>query len=105
MKNKKRIKRNYDRLVAWGAIIFFFVLLAVAVSVRTQELSTRVPVSYEAMTVRTGDTLWGIASERCPANMDKRDYIRTVQKKNGIGADIYPGDVLYVPTYERRNAA
>lgn len=99
MKNKKRIKRNYDRLVAWGAIIFFFVLLAVAVSVRTQELSTRVPVSYEAMTVRTGDTLWGIASEHCPANMDKRDYIRTVQKKNKIGADIYPGDVLYVPTY------
>lgn len=101
MKNKKRIKRNYDRLVAWGAILFFFVLLAVAVKVRSQELSASVPVSYETLTVRTGDTLWGIASERCPANMDKRGYIRTVQKKNNVGADIYPGDELLVPIYSQ----
>ena len=99
---RKRIKRNYDRLVAWGAILFFFLLLAVAIFVRTENITrVQTPVSYEALTVRTGDTLWGIASERCPANMDKRDYIRTVQKKNRVGADIYPGDELFVPIYGR----
>ncbi len=98
--SRKRIKRNYDRLVAWGAILFFFLLLAVAIFIRTGEVTrVQTPVSYEALTVHTGDTLWGIASERCPANMDKRDYIRTVQKKNRVGADIYPGDELLVPTY------
>lgn len=97
---RKRIKRNYDRLVAWSAILFFFLLLAVAIFVRTENVTrVQTPVSYEALTIRTGDTLWEIASERCPASMDKRDYIRTVQKKNGIGADIYPGDELLVPVY------
>ena len=97
---RKRIKRNYDRLVAWGAILVFFLLLAVAIFGRTENITrVQTPVSYEALTIRTGDTLWEIASERCPSNMDKRDYIRTVQKKNGIGADIYPGEELLVPIY------
>ena len=101
MKNKKRTKRNIDRLVMWGVILFFFVLLAVAVSVRTQELSQGVPTSYEVLTVHAGDTLWGIASERCPDGMDKRGYIRAVQQKNHIGTDIFPGDKLLVPVYEK----
>lgn len=52
------------------------------------------------VTVHSGDTLWEIASEYCPEDMDKRKYIHIIQDDNGCGADIRSGDVLTVRVYD-----
>lgn len=53
----------------------------------------------ETVMVRSGDTLWSIASERCDG--DVRPCIALIKKINDLdSSDIYPGQQLTVPIYE-----
>ncbi len=56
--------------------------------------------SEDVVIVRSGDTLWGLAEMYCPNDMDKRDYVRTLQSDNDCGAVIRAGDVLTVRVYD-----
>lgn len=52
-------------------------------------------------TYDTGSTLWDIAKEHCPDDMDVRDVIREIRKVNGIeGSVIYQNWLYKVPVYE-----
>ena len=52
---------------------------------------------YKTVTVRQGDTLWGIASEH-RGNMDIRQYIYQIKKINNLeDAIIYAGQKLNLP--------
>lgn len=57
------------------------------------------PCGYETVTVHSGDTLWGISEGYCPEYMDIREYISDLMRRNGIGAEIYPGQIIEVPIY------
>lgn len=56
-------------------------------------------VAIETYTVEKGDTLWDIAKEHAPRNMDVRDYIYRLRKINDMhaSATIYPGQELALP--------
>ncbi|MCH5186312.1 MAG: LysM peptidoglycan-binding domain-containing protein [Oscillospiraceae bacterium] len=57
-------------------------------------------VKTETYTVSSGDTLWSIASEYCPSNMDKRDYISELIKLNNIqNCTVYPNRSIQVIVY------
>jgi len=43
-------------------------------------------------TVSRGDTLWSIAREYCPEDMDIRDYIDRLH----ISPELYPGQVITI---------
>jgi nucleoid-associated protein YgaU len=55
---------------------------------------------YESYIIQSGDTLWDIAVEFTPNNRDCRDTIDEIKEVNGIGNDIYTGQVICVPVYE-----
>ena|SRR5207249_2228482 len=53
---------------------------------------------YQTVTVRPGDTLWAIASDRYP-NADTREKVGEIERANGLGdAFIHPGQSLKVPS-------
>ena len=94
---QERNERRADILTACGiiaAVAVAAVLLAGAGKVERE-------YSEETVTVRSGDTLWGIADAYCPENMDKREYIRVIEADNECGADIMAGQVLTVRVYEK----
>lgn len=51
--------------------------------------------------VEKGDTLWDIAEHFKPEGLNVSKYIYELRKLNGIGADIYPGQVITVPVANR----
>lgn len=94
---QERNERRADILTACGiiaAVALLAVLLAGAGRAERE-------YSEETVTVRSGDTLWGISEQYCPENMDKREYIRVIEADNGCGADIMAGQVLTVRVYEK----
>ena len=93
---QKRNERRANSLTACGiiaAVAVAAVLLAGAGKPREY--------SEETVTVRSGDTLWGIAEQYCPDDMDKRDYVHMLEVDNGCTSAIKAGDVLTVRVYEK----
>jgi len=53
---------------------------------------------YKMITVHSGDTLWGIASDYVEPSKDIRKYIREICALNDVKpGKIYPGQVIIVP--------
>ena len=93
---QERNERRADILTACG------IIAAVAVAAVLLAGAGK-PREYceETVTVRSGDTLWGIADAYCPEDMDKREYIRAIEADNECTSAIKAGDVLTVRVYEK----
>lgn len=56
--------------------------------------------NYETVEISLGDTLWKIASEYAPENMDVRRAVYKLQKFNNLTAtDLMPGMVIRIPDF------
>ncbi|WP_110932694.1 LysM peptidoglycan-binding domain-containing protein [Paenibacillus bouchesdurhonensis] len=52
----------------------------------------------ESVVVKRGDSLWKIAADHKPSNMDTRIYIDAIKRANSLkGSNIQPGDILVMP--------
>lgn len=93
---QERNERRADILTACG------IIAAVAAAALLLAGAGRAEREYseETVTVRSGDTLWGIADMYCPEGMDKREYIRAIEADNDCSANIRAGQVLTVRVYE-----
>ena len=58
--------------------------------------------SIQEVTVKSGDTLWDIASRSTGSNMDVREVVHTVKEINNISdsGTLTPGTKLKVPVYK-----
>lgn len=57
-----------------------------------------VPVGWQEYSIKSGDTLWGIASAYGD-DYDPRHIIYDIKEKNDCDANIAAGDVILVPEY------
>ena len=50
-----------------------------------------------AVRIEARDTAWSIARRYCPNDMDIREYLQIVEKKNGttFNRKIHPGEIIY----------
>ena len=79
-------------------IIFTIVVALVLLLASSVGANGAVIVTTEDYTVRTGDTLWDIATERTPAGRDVRDTVAAIRSINRLDQSvIHPGQVLEVP--------
>ena len=78
-------------------LIFIIVLIALIIWTGCNYNSEPVKLQVAAIYVQPGDTLWDIAGEHCPHNMDIRRWIDQVEKLNGIeNSDIFEGDKINI---------
>ncbi|WP_211747870.1 LysM peptidoglycan-binding domain-containing protein [Paenibacillus sp. Marseille-Q4541] len=58
-------------------------------------------VSYEKFVVSYGDSLWSIATNHKPSQMDTREYVEQIKKLNIMAtSDIQTGQVINLPNIE-----
>ena len=58
-------------------------------------------VSWEQVTVRTGETVWAICDRNNYSNnYDIRKIVDMVNEYNHIDGYIHPGDKIYIPIFE-----
>ena len=55
---------------------------------------------YISINVNPGDTLWHIAELYMPEDMDIREAVYIIKKKNNISSDIRAGQTILVPRYD-----
>ena len=96
MKAKSRINKRNQKAKAR----LFLVLSCIAVITLTVVAKGNRPkvVGY---IYDSGDTLWEIAEEHCPDNMDVRDFMMEIKKANGMKSSVVYADESYkIPVYE-----
>ena len=59
-------------------------------------------VVFFSFTVKSGDTLWDIASRSTASNVDVREVVHTVKELNNISdsGNLTPGTKIKVPVYK-----
>lgn len=82
-KHKRRVKLlNKKRFMT--VILTFIIVVLASVSVFISASSLDTATTYKSFIVQRGDTLWSIASEYSPEDMDIREYINEIEKVNPI---------------------
>lgn len=84
--------------------IVITIALLTTIMVGCSHLKTPDIIGYEDYVVQPGDTLWNIAKESNGWNaVDTREIIHDIKSESNCTADIYPGDVIYIPVYDIDN--
>lgn len=80
------------RRLVLGAVVFAMTVVFMAQAVHGQG-----PTGYEQVTVKPGDTVWSIASDRYPG-ADTREKVDEILRANGLREPtVFPGEHLRVP--------
>lgn len=78
------------------AIFISCLILLIAIAVNVVADCNKADLQKKIYVVQPDDTLWEIADEYCPKNMDKREYIFNLKKANAIDGYIQPGDHIEI---------
>lgn len=99
MNKKYRIKSK----VRFTIFLALVIIIAFTVATTILGLNTASSSSmnvYDQVEIHTGDTLWEIACEYCPDDMDVRAYVYDICDINNTSADqLEAGQKILVPIY------
>lgn len=90
---------NRFRFITFLVIVFLllsFIFLSFLNFSSARDVKSKTYISVEVM---PGDTLWQIAKDFGPADMDVREIIYNISKLNNVTADtLKAGQILLIPT-------
>ena len=55
---------------------------------------------YIEVSINSGDTLWTIAEQYMPSDMDIRKAVHIIKNVNEIDSQLQPGQTILIPEYE-----
>lgn len=84
-----------------GVTVYILLIVCSIIQIVQQKSTYEENIVESIYVVSQGDTLWDIAKEYCPSNMDIRDYIYDIKERNDISGTIHNGQVLEVWTTEK----
>ncbi len=89
-RNKRRRKKS--------ALLIMILITILSVSLLLNSGGASDVTQYTEFQVEPGHTLWGIAQENLPDNMDIRKYVFEIARINEINNSIiHPGEILLLP--------
>jgi len=92
---RRRRLRGLSRLALLVVVLLATVWIGVRVANATSNAAS---VTERQYVVRTGDTLWDLARRSYPGDLDTRQLIFRIERRNGLAnADIHPGETLVLP--------
>ncbi len=98
-RRKKVVIINQSRFIIASVITLIFASLIFTAVTGLLLSSASSYETYTVISVVQGDTLWGIATEHNPYQLDVRAIVHDIKKQNQLKtADIYPGQLLIVPS-------
>lgn len=93
-KSKKRDSRT-TIIITMILIILFFLLVS---AINNMNAYGDGELQYRYVIVATGDTLWDIASDNTPKDMDVREIIMLIKEENHLVSDqLQAGELIKVP--------
>ena len=96
-RTRVRVKSKF-RFITFLVIMFGLMVGAFGFAAGTYESTASVTTDYATYAVEAGDTLWDIACEYGPSNMDPRIVVQEICDANDITPeDIHCGDSVFVP--------
>lgn len=98
--NKKhRIKSELRFTLFLLVCVILIILMANALFTFNPAISLT-EKTYETVEIFSGDTLWEIAKEFAPDNMDLRRAVYKLQELNNLNADeLMPGMIIKIPNF------
>ena len=90
---------NKARFTAFVAIVLVLTAFIVSTALGFNTVVGASNKQFVQVKVQSGDTLWGLAQEYGPANMDVRNVVYEICKLNGIdAASLQAGMYITIPT-------
>ena len=96
---RRRVRRRRLRGLSRLALLVLVLVVAVWVGTRVANATSN-PAAFSEHTyaVRSGDTLWSVATRAYAGNHDTRRLVFVIERRNHLaGADIRPGEKLILP--------
>ncbi len=102
MKNKRksyRIKSKFRFITSITVMLIVLVFMANSF-LGLEDASSLTKYTPMEIEIEAGDSLWNIACEYGPSNIDVRKIVYDICQLNDISADkIYPGQKILIPDY------
>ncbi len=87
-------KLRRQRRIALIALMIFVIMIGNVAFSNDSQKGTDVAV----VVVEQGDTIWSIAEEYKPANVNLNEYVHAIAANNGVkDGNIFVGQSLYIP--------
>ena len=99
MKRSKRYKINSKRIIR---NILFLLLIFIIFNMLTSTIFGKRDLKTTSITVKYGDTLWGISKNICSkdSSLNIQEVIYDIKEINGLDSnEIINGETLQIPIY------
>ncbi len=100
MRNHRKYRvANKARFTAFVAVTLVLMAFIVSTALGYNTASGASTKEFVQVKVESGDTLWALAQEYGPADMDVRSVVFQICRLNGLSAgDLQPGQYITIPT-------
>lgn len=100
MKKRYRVASKF-RFTVFLVVMFLLIMTAAGTLLGFNTVSSASMDQYNLVNVESGDTLWNIACEYGPDDMDVRKVVHDICDVNDISADeLTAGSKIIVPVYQ-----
>ena len=99
MKKARKYKVNVKRMI--GNILFVLIIFAIF-NILTSTIFGKGEFKTTSITVKSGDTLWGISKKICnnDSSLNIQEVIYDIKEINGLNSnEIKNGETLQIPIY------
>jgi len=100
MKVKKvRIVSKF-RFVVFLSFVSLLTIIIAGGALRIDKVYSSTYKDFYEIQIKKGDTLWVISKDNNPNNYDVRKVLHEIMELNNMEeGDIYPGDIIKIPSY------
>lgn len=100
MPRKKYLLKSKLRFSVFITVLVLFIAMGLWVLLDSQGAVTADTQEYIQVQIADGDTLWQLAKDYMPKELDAREAVYIISNTNDLtSAEISPGQIIRIPKY------